>query len=87
VEPLRPDPGEGRLVSLWIAGAAGALIAAAVAVRIEREGVARRNYLGARKLVRTTRRTWLGALWIAVQAVALAAIALGLAYLVSTGKR
>jgi hypothetical protein len=74
-------------MTLWIGGTIVAVIAGAVAVAVEREKVARSNYAGARRLVKVTRRTWLGSLWVAVQAVALATIALGLAYLLSTGRR
>lgn len=72
---------------IWIGGVIVAAVAGAVAVAVERESVARRNYLGARQAVKVTRRTWLGALWTAARAVAVVALLLGLVYLLSTGRR
>lgn len=70
---------------IWIGGTIVALVAGAVAVAVERESVARRNYLGARQAVRVTRRTWLGALWTAARAVAVVVLLLGLVYLLAAG--
>jgi len=73
--------------ALWAGGALVALIAAAVAVSVEREKVARKNYRGAQQLVRTTRRVWFAALWTAIKAVALAMLGLGIVWLASGGRQ
>lgn len=70
---------------IWIGGTIVAFIAGAVAVAVERESVARRNYLGARRLVKVARRTWLDSLWTAARAVAVIALLLGVLYLLATG--
>jgi hypothetical protein len=73
--------------ALWVGGAIVALIAGSVAVAHERERVARKNYKGAQQLVRTTRAAWFRALWIAARATLLAAIGLGIAWLISGGRQ
>lgn len=61
---------------------AAAVAGAVVALTIEREAVARRNYLGAQAAARTARSIWLAALWRAVQLVGAVALLLGCLYLV-----
>lgn len=73
-------------VALWIGGALVAAGAAAVAIALERENVARRNYTIARAAVPVARSIWLRALLRAVQALTLAAIVLACLWLASTGR-